>query len=412
MDRQPYNTPPRHWPPQMSPVWVSLCRPLRRRILIKKQRMVRIDVEGVESLREITRQNSGILITPNHSFHYDSFVLWEAAHKVGRPFHFMAAWQVFALSTRLERWWLQKHGCFSINREANDMQAFRQAVRILQESPYPLVIFPEGEIYHINDRTTPFREGAAAIALAASRKSKRPVYCVPTALKCWYLQDPTPELHTLLDQLEERLTWRPSRELSLQQRVYRVAEGLVSLKEIEYLKHTRAGTVQERCRFLVEELLSQKEARYGKNKGDLPVPERVKEVRRAIIELVEKVDTDEATKQLGHEDMEDLHLVVQLFSYPGDYMSENMSIERVAETLDKLEEDLFQKSIPSARGTRRVVVRFGEPILLPQEKQKRTAVTEWTQRLQQEVQGLLDALNAANNGRPTTTPIPSGSSNK
>ena len=30
-----------------------------------------------------------------------------------------------------------------------------------------LVIFPEGEIYHCNERVTPFREGAAAIAVAA-----------------------------------------------------------------------------------------------------------------------------------------------------------------------------------------------------------------------------------------------------
>ncbi|MGF1580617.1 MAG: lysophospholipid acyltransferase family protein [Gemmataceae bacterium] len=398
MDRQPYSTPPRHWAPQMSPVWVRLCRPMRRRVLKKQQRMVQIDVDGNERLRELLDDNAGILITPNHSFHYDSFVLWEAAHKVGRPFHFMAAWQVFALSSRLERWWLQKHGCFSINREANDMQAFRQAVRILQESMYPLVIFPEGEIYHINDRTTPFREGAAAIALSAARKSKRPIYCVPTALKCWYLEDPTPELHALLDQLEDRLTWRPSRALSLTQRVYRVAEGLVSLKEIEYLGYTRSGTVQDRCGFLVNEILAQQQDRYQMGNSDLPIPERVKELRRLLIELVEDPKADDEKKATARTDMEDLHLVVQLFSYPGDYMSETMSIERIAETLDKLEEDLLQRPVPTARGTRRVAVRFGEPIPLPTEKQKRTAVVEWTHYLQGEVQGLLDSMNAEHNG--------------
>ena len=43
--------------------------------------------------------------------------------------------------------------------------AFRQAVEILQSRPNPLVIFPEGEVYHLNQRITPFREGPAAMAL-------------------------------------------------------------------------------------------------------------------------------------------------------------------------------------------------------------------------------------------------------
>ena len=33
----------------------------------------------------------------------------------------------------LERIMLQQHGCFSVDREGTDMQAFRQAVQILQD---------------------------------------------------------------------------------------------------------------------------------------------------------------------------------------------------------------------------------------------------------------------------------------
>jgi hypothetical protein len=85
--------------------------------------------------------------------------------------------------------------------------------------------------------------------------------------------------------------------------------------------------------------------------------------------------------------------VTQLFSYPGDYVSERPTLERMAETLDKFEEDLLRATYPSVRGSRRVVVRFGEPIALPRERQKKDAVGNLTRTLQEKVQGLLDELN-------------------
>ena len=40
-------------------------------------------------------------------------------------------------------------------------------------------------------------------------------------------------------------------------------------------------------------------------------------------------------------DLEDLFLVIQIFSYPGDYVRLNPTVERVAETLMKCEEDIL-----------------------------------------------------------------------
>ena len=68
---------------------------------------------------------------------------------------------------------------------------FESRPDILQKKREPLVIFPEGEIYHCNDRVTPFREGAAAIAVTAARKAKRPIVCVPCAITYRYIEDPT-----------------------------------------------------------------------------------------------------------------------------------------------------------------------------------------------------------------------------
>ena len=102
----------------------------------------------------------------------------------------MTFFQQSFIGQHILRW----HGCFSVDREGTDMKAFRQATEVLQNSPHPLVIFPEGEVYHLNERTTPFREGAAAIALSAAKRAKRDVVCVPCAIKYEYLEDPRPNL--------------------------------------------------------------------------------------------------------------------------------------------------------------------------------------------------------------------------
>ena len=86
--------------------------------------------------------------------------------------------------------------------------------------------------------------------------------------------------------------------------------------------------------------------------------------------------------------MDDLFFVIQLFSYPGDYVAEQPTIERIAETLDKFEEDVFKLDFPGIRGERHVTVRFGEPIVVPAERGGRDAVATWTDMLEKKVQGL------------------------
>lgn len=394
MNRQPFTTPPRRWDQCLTPWWVRLSRPLRMDVLRRQQKFQKIEMVGAGPLRQLLKENAGVLITPNHSFHYDSYVLFEAAHKLGTPFHFMVAWQVFAMVSKWEQWSLQRHGCFSIDRESNDMPAFRQAVQLLQSSPYPLVIFPEGEIYHTNDRVTPFREGAAAIALTAARKAKRDIYCVPCAMKCWYLRNPTHVLLRVMDKLERRLLWRPRHDRPLNQRVYDLAEGILSLKELEYLKKTRSRTIPERRNYLANAILKELEQNYRVKVNEHTIPERVKELRRAIIQQQDKTDQDDNDRARGLSQLEDLFFVIQLFSYPGDYIAERWTVERLAETIDKFEEDLLERSIPTVKGSRRVVVKFGEPILLAKERGKRNAASQLTEQLQSSVQAMLDKMNA------------------
>lgn len=393
MNQQPFAVPPKWWAPKLRPFWVRLLRRHRLRILKKQQRISKIEILGLESVRGALANNSGMLITPNHSFHFDSYVLFEAAAQVDRPFFFLAAWQVFAMSTAWESWVLQTHGAFSIDREGTDLRAFKTAVDILKTNPHPLVVFPEGDIYHTNDRLTPFRDGAAAMAISAAKRADRPIVVVPTALKFWYCDDPTPCLLQVIETIERRFNWRPRPDLPLKDRVYRLAGAILALKELEYLGSPKQGPLSVRLRELAEMLLSRMEQQAGlKSRGGI-IPERVKEVRRHHIQILQKDDVTPEIKAQLQIDMEDLFFVVQLYSYPGDYAEATSTVERLAEIIDKFEEDVLGLDYPTVKGERRVTLKFGEPIDVKPFVTQPDGAHVLTRELETQVQNLLIELN-------------------
>jgi len=64
----------------------------------------------------------------------------------------------------------------------------------------------------------------------------------------------------------------PSRS-TLKQRVYRLAEALLALKELEYLGETGSGSVPERIGRLIEFILGNLDARYETDSTGSTVPE-------------------------------------------------------------------------------------------------------------------------------------------
>jgi hypothetical protein len=238
---------------------------------------------------------------------------------------------------------------------------------------------------------TPFREGAAAIALTAARRAKRPVVCVPCGIKYFLRDDPTPELLRLADRIEEKLLWRPRRELPLEQRIYRVAEGALALKEIEHLGQIYPGPLPQRIQNLSEVILRRLEQHFRLDPTGRDVPARVKLLRQQVVKEVGTLPESATERRQYARDLDDIFLVVQLFSYPGNYVAERPNLERMAETLAKFEEDLLGVVIAAVRGTWHAVIAFGEPILVPQDRDGDKAST-LTRQLEDHVQGLLNEL--------------------
>jgi 1-acyl-sn-glycerol-3-phosphate acyltransferase len=388
----PVAVPTGSWTPKLSPWFVRATRPLRRFLQRFQYRIEAIEVRGIEHLRRVVDDGQGAIIAPNHVAYSDPFLLQHAADELGRPFYFMSAWQVFGTAPRVKRWVLQRYGCFSVYREGNDLGAFRQAVDVVADRPHPLVIFPEGEMYHLNDRVLPFHEGPAAIARTAAKRVGRNVSLVPCALKYVYHGDPSRELLELLDRMELHLRWQPRPDLSMPDRVYRLAEGALALKELEYVGRTSAGPLPERIHALADTILGNLEKRHQVDAGKMILPERVKSLRRR---LLGKRENGELTEAHLARDLDAVFTAVQLISYPGDYVREQPSVERLADTLDKFEEDILGVPYASIRGVRRGVVVFGEPIRIEAGDHARTATREVTDLLEQRVQALLDSLSLA-----------------
>jgi 1-acyl-sn-glycerol-3-phosphate acyltransferase len=394
MNDQPYGIPDKHWPAKLSYWWFRAARRLRLKAL-EKQQITDIQIEQIENLQTALDAGQGVMIAPNHSFHWDSYCLLTVADRLKTPFYVMTAWQVFSQSSRFECESMQRCGCFSVDRENTDIQSMKTAMDILQHRKEPLVVFPEGDIYHTNDRLTAIRDGAAAIALMAARKSERPIAIVPVAIKRWYTEDPTQSLSRLADKIEERLFWKPQSNKPLVDRILTIASGLLSLKEIEHLGHARQGSLPERISSLADSILKSAESKYQIPSTKPLIPERIKEIRRKIIQQRSE-QGDQASEQQHREwnaDMQDMFLATQLYSYPGDYLQEHPSWERQAETLDKLQEDVLGASYPSSHGRKTVSIRFGEPIAMPIGKEKKASSEGITSELQRQIQSMLDAMN-------------------
>ena len=91
---------------------------------------------------------------------------------------FMAAREIFEVSPTAA-WALQSMGVFSVDRDGPDLSAIKTAITLLESGTDPLVIFPEGEIYHHHRRLDPLNEGVASILLKvagrhACRKKRVP----------------------------------------------------------------------------------------------------------------------------------------------------------------------------------------------------------------------------------------------
>ncbi|MHC5001635.1 MAG: hypothetical protein ACYTJ0_00785, partial [Planctomycetota bacterium] len=177
-------------------------------------------------------------------------------------------------------------------------------------------------------------------------------------------------------------------------RIYRLGGGLLALKEQEFLGESLGGSLVERIEQLQERLVAMAEAKHG-GTGAGTLPERIRALRGRIRrELNDREQPPPPDRRAAlYDDLETVFVASQLYSYPGQYLRERPTVDRIAETIFKLEEDLLE--LCNYQTPREAEVTFDEPIdvaglLEEQGLTARTAPGPLTAALRERLQALMD----------------------
>jgi 1-acyl-sn-glycerol-3-phosphate acyltransferase len=356
--------PYRFVPPYRGRFWVRLLQPYLPRYLNRTWGIEAHELGGVEYLKSSVVAGHGILLAPNHCRPCDPLVVGLLSPSIGKPLHAMASWHLF-MNGGFKAWLIRRLGAFSVYREGMDREALKASINMLVEADRPLLIFPEGIISRANDRLGTLQEGVAFIARSAARQRAKAtppgkVVIHPVALRYYFEGDLVAKVTPVLDEIETRLSWRPQRQLPLVERIYKVGEALLSLKEIEYLGRAQLGTIPERLPALIDHLLVPLEVEWLGGHRPLSVVERVKQLRLAIVpDLVAREITEEERARRWRQ-LADIYLAQQLALYPGDYLGARATPERLLETVERFEEDLTDEA--RVHRPLRVVIQVGPAI--------------------------------------------------
>ena len=172
-------------------------------------------------------------------------------------------------------------------------------------------------------------------------------------------------------------------------RIRAIGNAVLGLKEQEFYGYSLKGEFPGRITQLIEFLLQRLEAAHEITPSST-VPMRVKQLRNTILSQMQDRDIAQKRKAELAIQLDEAFLALQLFSYPGDYLDgKNVSIERIAETVDKLEEDVLQVPTASIRCRRNVQIHFGKPISVPTGKSRELS-TALTAEMELAVNALLD----------------------
>jgi 1-acyl-sn-glycerol-3-phosphate acyltransferase len=259
-------------PPARRRSWPAVFGPLLRPVLARHWRVITVEISGIEPLRAALRERASVLLAPNHCRPCDALVVAELGARAGTALYTMASWHQF-MGRRSKARIMRRAGAFSVYREGLDRTAVRTAIDLLVEARRPLVIFPEGIITRSNDRLGALFEGPAFIAHSAAkqRAKKQPgarTMLFPVALRYRFLGPLAESTAPDLERIEAELTWEPRPDLPLIDRLRRVGNAILELKELEFVGEFRYGTIAERLARLVDEILDPLEAEWKVKKGE------------------------------------------------------------------------------------------------------------------------------------------------
>jgi hypothetical protein len=332
----------------------------------------------------------------------------------------MASRQVFNWQGGAIGWFIRRIGAYSVIAGVPDREAMKLTRKILTEPTGKLVIFPEGEPTSGEvDTLMPFQPGVAQLGLWGLEDARK---LDPTAdINVWYgfmkfiiISPKEKILHDLnksLVKIEKKLGVAESNaDKHLLHRFLTVGRLLLEKAERDFqvTPETTKGFDYRigRVRHAMLDQLAEKlqATNYDKNEDAI----RKWRSLFALVELHQLNYPDPKLPKLSNKTIKEAHAdAVQIFDWiimKRDYILDNPTPERMYEWLDRYESYIFKK-VPRALGgvpshlPRRAHILFGKPYRLSEivtdtRKDRRAAVENFTRRLRDEMQQLLEQAQA------------------
>ncbi|MFA5311623.1 MAG: 1-acyl-sn-glycerol-3-phosphate acyltransferase [Candidatus Omnitrophota bacterium] len=332
---------------------------------------LRLDSRCLNILKAIPK-DSGLILTANHSDGMDPRICIELSRRFHRRFTYMINAEAFEEWHGLYGWLLQRLGDFSVERGGNDQASRRYAVDVVKKGRDTLIMFPEGETSYLNDLVQPFKTGAVHIGLQAITENREKnyswtAYLLPVAIKYYYRKPIGLILGKKIRAIEEHLLIREG-FLTFQEKIIRIMATILRRRELisnSQIISDQLIRLKEETRLAQEALLSKIETKYPR----LQIGPKTQFIDRAqkIISFLrgqlsrKKIFSSEARIQL-QKDIKDLKETIQMSGWQPQYIDLTPSEERLAETIIKLEREVFKIKNIHPLGNRDCLVCFGDPL--------------------------------------------------
>ncbi len=398
--------PYRFVPPKPNALVIAIARFANRHFALpgKNHLVEGVSLAGAEAFAEARRdRRARFVLLPNHPTHSDPQLMTEVCRRLRVKPAFMAAYDVFARG-KFGAWFMQRTGAFSVDREGSDRKAMRCAAEVLAAGRYPLVIFPEGNVYLCNDRVTPFAEGAAYIALRAQKElgDSAPVYAVPVSLKYTYVEDVRETVLIELEKVAASFGTDVDRDAPIAGELKRVSVTALAryLRQHGHIPAHSERPVDEQISHAAGQIIASLESKIdlaARPTDDLTA--RVRKVRATIHSVRTDPERDVDQRAASHW-ADEAMLALRILGYAGGYTASNPTLDRAAETVARLREDVRSELFPPD-GHRRALVQIGTPIDLRERladfrEGARDAIQDLTDVCEAGVQGGVDRLNSTN----------------
>lgn len=381
-------------PPVESAWWCRLVRLYLPRYLRKEFAVHSAESRHVERLRKSLDEGKSVILAPNHCRLSDPMVLGCLSAEAGTELFAMASWHLFKESA-LQTFLIRRMGAFSIYREGGDRQSVNQAIDILVAGRRPLIIFPEGAVSRHNDLMMDVMDGPAFIARQAAKRrakeNKPGVVIHPVAIRYKFMGDLEATVLPELERLEAGFSWQPQTHLSMTQRLGKIAEAMLTVKEIEYTGAPRSGDAHERAERLIVEVLTGLEEKWGTRGQEKGLVSRVKAIRAVVLPDMIAGKCSEEERQSRWRDLGACYYLQQMAHYPVGYIGgQNNLPERIVETTERLYEDYLDRI--HYNGPMHCTMVVGEAIEVDTKRDRSAGVDPAMQAAHDSLQAMLDEL--------------------